>query len=114
MPTIHLTDRSPVMRARPATRALTQAAITAQRAPSIFNSQPWLWNLHDELAELRADRARQLPVVDPEGRMLVVSCGVALHHVCVALAGSGAVPLVTRLPVEADPDLLAIVTVANL
>jgi hypothetical protein len=113
MPTIHLTDRTPATRARPATRALTQAAITAQRAPSIFNSQPWLWNIHDELAELRADRQRQLPVVDPDGRMLIVSCGVALHHACVALAGTGAVPLVTRLPVEADPDLLAILTVAD-
>ncbi|MCW2641194.1 MAG: nitroreductase [Dactylosporangium sp.] len=113
MPTIRLTDRTLAARSRPATRALMQAAVTAQRAPSIFNTQPWRWNIHDETAELRADRDRQLPVVDAEGRMLTLSCGVALHHARVALAGTGHVPAVSRLPDPQDPDLLAIVGIAT-
>jgi nitroreductase len=113
MPTIRLTDRTPAARSRPTTRALMQAAVTAQRAPSIFNTQPWRWNIHDEMAELRADRDHQLATVDPEGRMLTLSCGVALHHARVALAGTGHVPEVSRLPDPQDPDLLAVVRIAE-
>ncbi|NJC85699.1 nitroreductase [Planosporangium mesophilum] len=93
--------------AQPATRALTQAAVVAGRAPSIFNSQPWRWRIADDVAELRADRQRQLPTVDPDGRLLTVSCGAALHHACVALATVGFAAEVARLPDEGDPDLLA-------
>lgn len=113
MATIQLTDRNPAARARPTTRALTQAAVTAQRAPSIFNTQPWHWNIHDETADLRADRARQLHTVDADGRMMTLSCGVALHHARVALAGTGHVAAVSRLPDAQDPDLLATLRVAE-
>jgi hypothetical protein len=90
-----------------------QATVSAQRAPSIFNTQPWWWNIHDEVAELHANRDRQLHAIDPEGRLLTLSCGVALHHACVALAGTGHVPEVSRLPAPQDPDLLAIVRIAE-
>ncbi|MGC9671204.1 Acg family FMN-binding oxidoreductase [Planosporangium sp. 12N6] len=113
MATIELTDRNPATRVGPATRALTRAAMAAQRAPSIFNTQPWRWRIHDELAELRADRERQLAAVDSEGRMLTVSCGAALHHARVALAGAGHVPVVSHRPDPDDPDLLAVVRIAG-
>jgi hypothetical protein len=88
-------------------RVLTKAAVAAARAPSIFNSQPWRWRIADDTAELRADRGRQLRVVDPDGRLLTISCGAALHHARTALDGDGYAADVVRLPDEDDPDLLA-------
>jgi len=87
--------------------ALREAAELALAAPSIFNTQPWHWIVHPDRLELRADRDRQLPTVDPDGRLLTVSCGVALHHALISLTGTG-----TELALMADatdPDLLAVV-----
>jgi nitroreductase len=112
MATIEFADRSAATRtpqAADATRTLTRAAMAARRAPSIFNSQPWRWRIAGDTAELRADRQRQLPVVDPDGRLLTLSCGAALHHARVALAGAGATAEVSRLPEPTDPDLMACV-----
>lgn len=50
----------------------------AVRAPSSHNSQPWLFRVVGDTLELRADRGRRLPVVDPEDRELTISCGAAL------------------------------------
>lgn len=86
---------------------LSRAAAAALQAPSILNTQPWRWQVHHGVLDLRADRERQLRVIDPQGRMLVVSCGVALHHLRVALAALGCDVEVSRLPDPADPDLLA-------
>jgi hypothetical protein len=93
--------------------ALEQAATAALRAPSIFNTQPWQWRIHEGVADLRADRERQLHVVDPQGRLLTMSCGVALHHLRAALAASGKQIDVARLPERDDPDLLARVRVTG-
>ncbi len=111
MGAIQFTDRGTAVRTRPEARTLAQAAVAALPAPSIFNSQPWRWRISDELAELRADRARQLRSVDPDGRMLTVSCGIALHHALTALAARGAQVRVERLPDPDDPDLMARVSV---
>jgi hypothetical protein len=80
----------------------------ACRAPSVHNTQPWLWRIVDDTAvELLADRRRQLPVADPDGRDLALSCGAAVHHVTVAARALGLTPHVTLLPDSSDPDLLA-------
>jgi nitroreductase len=92
---------------------LTEAARLGGYAPSIHNTQPWRWRVVGSALELRAERGRQLPVTDPAGRMLVVSCGAALHHARVALAAAGWAAEVARLPERADPDLLARVTLAG-
>ncbi len=116
MATIEFGDRSLATRtpqAAAATRALTRAAMAARRAPSIFNSQPWRWRIADGTAELRADRQRQLLVADPDGRLLTLSCGAALHHARIALAGEGASAEVGRLPEPTDPDLMARVRVTG-
>jgi nitroreductase len=107
MPTIEFTDRTALARAQAGTSALARAAEAATRAPSVFNTQPWRWRIAGNVAELRADRARQLDTADPDGRLLTVSCGAALHHARTALAGAGVVAAVTRLPEPADPDQLA-------
>jgi hypothetical protein len=79
----------------------------ATRAPSVHNTQPWRWVAHGHVLELYADHWRGLPVADPTGRDLTVSCGAALHQASVASAALGWSPTVTRLPDPSDPDLLA-------
>ena len=49
-------------------------------APSVHNTQPWAWRLRPDGFDLYADHHRRLPVADPSGRELVISCGAALHH----------------------------------
>lgn len=71
-----------------------RAAVSlATRAPSIHNSQPWRWRLADSSVHLLAGTSRLLPVTDPDGRDLLLSCGAALHHLRVALAAEGWAPL---------------------
>ncbi|MFI5960086.1 Acg family FMN-binding oxidoreductase [Cryptosporangium sp. NPDC051539] len=88
-------------------KLLRGAAEAAMRAPSIFNTQPWRWTVRGGALELRADRSRQLAVTDPDGRMLTISCGIALHHALVTLTADGHRPVVDRMPDPGDPDLLA-------
>ncbi|MGE5831069.1 MAG: nitroreductase, partial [Micromonosporaceae bacterium] len=89
------------------TYALVQAARLAGFAPSIHNTQPWHWRIDGSTMELLAEPTRQLAVTDPEGRMLTISCGAALHHVRVALAAEGWAVDVERVPDRDDRDLLA-------
>jgi nitroreductase len=96
-----------------ATGTLTLAAIIAARAPSIHNTQPWRWRIRDGVADLYADRHRQLFESDPDGRMMITSCGVALNHLCVALEAAGFLPEITRIPDAAHRDHLARVTIAG-
>ncbi|MEV0567805.1 nitroreductase [Dactylosporangium sp. NPDC050588] len=86
---------------------LRYAAEEATRAPSVLNTQPWRWHVGEDGLDLHADRTRQLHAIDPAGRLLILSCGAALHHARVALAASGINPSVRRYPDAADPDLLA-------
>ncbi|MDI1466043.1 nitroreductase family protein [Catellatospora sp. KI3] len=92
-------------------QALRSAVRSALVAPSIFNTQPWRWQLDPPRARLYADRSRQLLVADPTGRLLTISCGVALHHARTVLAATGQIADVARLPDPADRDLLAELTV---
>ena len=85
-------------------RALVQFATLA---PSGHNTQPWLFRIDGDVLELRADRTRALPVVDPDDRALVISCGAALAFLRVAIRALGHAPLIERLPDPGDPDLLA-------
>jgi nitroreductase len=91
-------------------RVLARAALTALKAPSILNSQPWCWRVDGRVLELRADRSRQATGMDPDGRLLTLSCGVALHHVRTALAVDGVRIRVEYRPDPAEPDLLAVIT----
>jgi nitroreductase len=81
--------------------ALEDAARAAQHAPSVFNTQPWSWRITGDTMELFADSDRQLDVVDKSGKLLLLSCGAALHHARVALAAAGYSVSVTR---EFDPS----------
>lgn len=94
-------------------RTLRMAAQVALNAPSILNTQPWLWTVMAGEMRLHADRSRQLRVTDPGGRLLIVSCGAALHHARLALAVAGWQADIELLPTAKDPDLLAIIRIAG-
>lgn len=81
----------------------------AVRAPSIHNTQPWRWRVDGTRLELHADRDRQLPVADPEGRHLTISCGAALQHAVAKAHALGQICEVTLLPSPRDVGHLATV-----
>lgn len=90
----------------------------ATAAPSIHNTQPWLFdvsggsdgNLSGASVGVRVDRRRRLHVLDPDGREIFVSVGAAVFTLRVALAAAGYRTVVHRTP-DADPDLAARIVV---
>jgi nitroreductase len=100
-------------RAQARTAALEAAVDQAVLAPSVHNTQPWTFVLGPDRVEVRADRRRQLTVLDPLGRELVLSVGAALFNLRVALSARGWVVAVDRVPRPDDPDLLAVVHAAE-
>jgi hypothetical protein len=91
-----------------AARTILEAAARASlRAPSVFNTQPWKWRISGAAMTLEVDPERRLPATDPEGRLLLISCGTALHHARVALAAAGWDAEIRLLPDETRPDALA-------
>ena len=80
-------------------------------APSSHNTQPWLFRIGDARVELVCDRTRALPVVDPDDRELLISCGAALFVLRLTLHAHGLAERTTILPDPTDGDLLARVDV---
>src|SRR5690348_17248643 len=113
MAAIQLTDIEAGVRITPEGRVLSQAAVSALGAPSLLNTQPWRWRIGGQAAELWADRARQVPSIDPDGRLLTLGCGVALHHAVTALTALGSTCAVAYQPDPAKPDLLARITLTG-
>ncbi len=93
-----------------ADRVLEDAARVALRAPSIHNTQPWQWRVRPGILELHVDPRWQLKLADPDGRLMVLSCGAGLHHARVAIEVAGYRPTVQRIPDPDRPDLLALIT----
>jgi hypothetical protein len=75
-------------------------------APSSHNSQPWLFEVTHDGVDLYADPTRALPVVDPENRELIISCGAALELLCVSARFFGYVPHVSDDNPSRNPDFL--------
>lgn len=78
-------------------------------APSGHNAQPWLFKIvGNNVIEVYADRSRALPLVDPDDRELIISCGAALYHLRLAANHFGIADEVQLLPDKNNnPDLLA-------
>lgn len=82
-------------------------------APSLLNSQPWLFRADlDDLTgdgrlELYLDRRRVLVHLDPTGREAVLACGAALLSLRLALRAAGVGSTLRLTPDGAAPDLLA-------
>jgi nitroreductase len=89
------------------TAVLGAAARASLHAPSVFNTQPWHWRITGDILELSSDPKRQLDATDPDGRLLLISCGAALHHARTLLAAAGHAVTVDRMPDPAHPELLA-------
>jgi nitroreductase len=81
---------------------------TAARAPSILNTQPWLFKVSTYTIELYADRSRRLRS-DLTAREMVISCGAALFGLRLAIRGLGYQPVVSLLPEPERPEVLATV-----
>ena len=95
------------------TTALRRAAVRATYAPSVHNTQPWRLHLVSDQLRIYADRSRQLPVLDPTGRQLVISVGCAMMNARVAIAGRGYDVAVERFPDTADPALAAVLRIVG-
>jgi hypothetical protein len=95
------------------TTTLRRAAVKATLAPSVHNTQPWRFVISNGQLDVFADPTRQLRVLDPAARQLVISCGCALFNARVTVAGAGYDDDVQRLPDPAQPHLLARVHVGS-
>jgi nitroreductase len=82
-------------------------------APSGHNTQPWQFKIVGDELEVYADRLRALPVVDPEDREMIMSCGAALFHLRIALFHYGCQPVVRTVPDLDDPDLMAFLRIGT-
>ncbi|MBB3752696.1 nitroreductase [Mycolicibacterium sp. BK634] len=86
---------------------LCAALELANRAPSIYNSQPWQWRVGPHSMSLYASTDGGLPRTDTRDRDTMVSCGATLHHAAVALAALGWRTFIRRFPDSAEPEHLA-------
>lgn len=77
---------------------LEHLIMMATRAPSVHNSQPWRFTATADGVLIGQDRSRQLGIIDPTGRELLLSCGAAIHHFSVAARAVG---------INADVELMA-------
>ena len=80
------------------TEVITKAILLACRAPSLHNSQPWLWVVDDGVVELFSDHTRTVRSTDSSGRQVIISCGAALGHFRVAMSAAGWDTNVDRFP----------------
>jgi nitroreductase len=88
---------------------LREAIGAAVRAPSIHNTQPWVFRLYDGRVDLLGDRRRRLSVADPHGIGLRISCGAALFNLRLGITHLGREPLTALLPGPTEPALFATV-----
>ena len=92
----------------PAGAELAECVVAAAVwAPSVHNTQPWWFSASGHQISLHADAGRQLPVADPRGREMMISCGAALFTARLALRSLGYVPETSVLPDPAQPLLVA-------
>ncbi|WP_273734818.1 Acg family FMN-binding oxidoreductase [Mycolicibacterium septicum] len=89
------------------TATLTRAVQLASRAPSLHNTQPWRLVAEPDCLHLFLDPYRVVSATDRSSREAVISCGVLLDHLRVAMAAAGWDTAVDRFPNPNDPDHLA-------
>jgi nitroreductase len=91
----------------PDSKIIRTALTMAVRAPSVHNTQPWLWRVGENSIHLYSNPSLRLPITDPDSRDLTISCGIALNHCVVAFAALGWLAKVHRFPNPADGSHLA-------
>ncbi|GAB1692662.1 Acg family FMN-binding oxidoreductase [Krasilnikovia sp. M28-CT-15] len=103
-------DRPVNANPHPSGSVLTDCVAAAIHAPSLHNSQPWRFRIRDGVVDVYADHSRQLEVLDPLGRELLISVGAAVFTLRLAIRREGHLPELRTFPDEAEPDLVARVT----
>lgn len=88
-------------------RAVRRAVLQAMLSPSTYNTEPWRFTIESDSLDLHAAPGRRVPVIDPDSRQEVMSCGAALLAARLSLAASGIPVTVDLLPDPARPDHLA-------
>jgi len=88
-----------------------RSAERARLAPSVHNTQPWRFRLHDNLFDIFRDPVRQMRVIDPAGRQLMISCGCAVFNARSALAAADHQAVL--LDVADQPDLVVRIAVGE-
>ncbi|SNY59119.1 Acg family FMN-binding oxidoreductase [Paractinoplanes atraurantiacus] len=88
-------------------KMLTEGVRTATSAPSLHNSQPWLFRIHQDTVDVYADPSRRLTVLDPGGREQLISVGAAVFTLRLAVAAAGYRVATELLPDPDEPDLVA-------
>ncbi|GAB3430799.1 Acg family FMN-binding oxidoreductase [Flindersiella endophytica] len=83
---------------------LLRAAISA---PSMHNTQPWLFHVQGSEVEVYRDLSRELPIEDPEGRAVLISHGAVCLNLRVAAAYAGYGVSVRTFPDSTLPTLVA-------
>lgn len=85
----------------------------AVTAPSMHNAQPWKFVFHvgSGALSLYGDAERAMTRTDPDHRSLHLGCAAALFNLRVSAARSGLPVRVQLLPDDAEPWLLATVTI---
>ena len=98
MASVSSPEQVPGVPARLAAQEVLDVLRAAHRAPSIHNTQPWLFRPLPDGVEVLEDLRRALPASDPHGRDRLVSCGAAVRNAEVALARLGWRPRTALLP----------------
>lgn len=73
----------------PATPDMREFTRYATLAANSHNTQPWLFRLSADRAEILPDRSRRTPVVDPDDHHLFASLGCAAENFALAAAARG-------------------------
>lgn len=76
-------------------------------APSVHNSQPWQYQLANGHLDVLADIGRRLPIVDPDHRELLISCGCAIAYLDIAARRFSHRLQISYYPNASIPNLLA-------
>lgn len=92
---------------------LRECVRAATAAPSVHNTQPWLFRPCGNAVDVLVDRRRQLRALDSSGREMFVSVGAALFNLRVAFRARGWPSEIVVTPDPAEPDLAARVTVSR-
>ena len=92
---------------------MRECLVAAAAAPSIHNTQPWLFRPRGGVVDVLVDRRRRLAVADPDGREMSVSVGAAVFNLGVAVRARGRPARVTLMPDPSEPDVVARVVVGS-
>ncbi|MFN5995774.1 MAG: hypothetical protein ACK47C_20425 [Paracoccaceae bacterium] len=97
-------------------KALFEACVAeSMLSPSVHNTQPARWKLvSDGAVELSCDPRAAVPVADPSGHDLLLSCGTALEGMAIALSRHGLAAEVELLGDRIDSAAIARVRIGGL